>query len=108
MAVVFPLFMIALRAMRAVLVFNRGQIPDKEVRGISLWGREGRKRTVHYVKPSKCRHYALSTTHHANTMTVPQKFNKWIDKELANTPQTGLAVYPEGVLIGDYSGNLAA
>lgn len=36
MAVVFPLFMIALRAMRAVLVFNRGQIPDKEVGGMCM------------------------------------------------------------------------
>lgn len=52
----------------------------------------------------------MSTIHRANTLakSVLQKFNKWIDKELANTPQTGLAVYPEGEIVGDYLGNLAA
>lgn len=51
---VFPLFMFAIRAVRAVILFKRGKIPDKE------------------------------------------KFNRRIDRELAASPQTALAVYPEG------------
>jgi hypothetical protein len=30
------------------------------------------------------------------TVALLQKFNQWIDQQLADSPQTGLSVYPEG------------
>lgn len=84
-AVVFPFFMTVLVVMKAVMVFKRGKIPDKEVRVLRGTLIAGHRQAVTKVYPRLVSH------------SLPQKFNCWIDGEFEATPQTAIAVYPEGV-----------
>ena len=79
---VFPTFVSALHVMRCVILFKRGHIKDIEV---SLGGPLG---------------YVLAGREGADTLPAAslQGFNKWLDQQMANSPQPALSVYPEGAL----------
>lgn len=96
---VFPTFIGSLVILRSVILFKRGSIANKEVR---RWWRlllpcgaaDGGWSVVAPLRAS--RHATALLPPQTPHPPLAQRFNAWIDGQRAASPQTGLAVYPEG------------
>jgi len=108
---VFPTFIYSLVILKSIILFKRGSIANKEVGGGAREaGGSGSGQTrgkagslCKWNAPAAGLQAALHVTLTSHSCLIPrpayppclQRFNAWIDKQRAGSPQTGLAVYPE-------------
>jgi hypothetical protein len=82
---VFPTFMGPIKAIRCVILFKRGAVADKLVSRRLC----PEPRWAQSCAPPGLQRCTLSRA-------AVQTFNSWIDEQFESSPQTAIAVYPEG------------